>query len=56
MIRFLLLFLPPVGYCVLYIAHSVRHKRFRQAAAVSAPLAVLLALFALLLAEYVFYR
>ena len=56
MVRFLLLFLPPVGYCALYIAHSVRQRRLRQAAAVSVPLIVLLALAALLLAEYVFFK
>ena len=52
MVEFLLLLLLPAGYGGLYILHSVRKRRVRQAIAAAVPLLLLLGLIALLCFEY----
>ena len=52
MVGFLLLLLLPAGYGGLYILHSFRTRRVRQAIAAAAPLLLLLGLIALLCFEY----
>jgi hypothetical protein len=52
MIPYLLISLVPLGYGVLYLVHSVRHKRRAQAVSIGALLLFGLAASSLLLWEY----
>jgi hypothetical protein len=52
MIWFLGLELLPVGYCILYLRHSIRQKRYAQTAAVAALILPMLTALALLLWEF----
>lgn len=52
MIRFFLLMLLPLGYCIAYIVHSIRNRHAAQAAAVAVLLLLLCAVLALLLWEF----